>query len=182
MKRVVFLLMILVAGTSQAAPKKPRAVAKTKKAVPAPVAAPVEPETVVLPETTSFEAMVAKSQQAARDPASIKPSARVISVRRELGLTRASADQAPLDIVLNAGASAGLSEGMTLALMRKVPVLDPYRDNQQRELEVEYGTVKIIHVQSDIAVARLEKIEPIKSGLAMGTRAVFVGDYVGRAE
>jgi len=122
--------------------------------------------------------MVQKSA-AGRDPASIKPKARVIALRRELGLTRVSADQAPQDIVLSGGTDAGLSEGMTLTIMRKVPVLDPYRDNKQLELEIPYGIVRLVSVQKDVAVARLEKMDPIQKGLAIGTRGVFVGDYVG---
>jgi hypothetical protein len=168
-------------------PAAPVRVAKAPgriKRSPAPASPAIEEtpvvETSAFDSTTSFEDLVKKS--AGRDPASVKTKARVIALRRELGLTRASADQAPQDIVLSGGSDSGLEEGMTLKILRKVPVLDPYRDNRQLELDVPYGLVRIVHVQKDVAVARLEKMDGIQKGLSIGTRGVFVGDYVGSGD
>jgi len=135
----------------------------------------------VFDENTSFEKMLAKKQLLERQIASMTVSARVIAVRRELGLTALESNEAPQDIILNAGSEAGISEGMQLSVQRRIPVLDPYRDNQQTELEVEFATIRIIKAQNDLAIARVEKIQPIQSGVALGTRAIMIGDYVGKA-
>ncbi|MBS1983859.1 MAG: hypothetical protein JST16_06780 [Bdellovibrionales bacterium] len=132
-------------------------------------------------EATSFEAMVRdRTTRANRDPAAFTPSARVIAVRRELGLTDADANAAPQDIILNAGSESGLDEGMVLSVARSVPILDPYRENQQKQLEIEFAKIKIVRAEQGLAVARMEKVESIRSGLAVGTRAVLIGDYVGK--
>lgn len=170
-----------VASSDPAAvpPVKARPRKKRVKKSQAPIPAPNE--TTAYDSRTSFEEFVKKGDPG-RAPAAVKAKARVIALRRELGLTRATADQAPQDIVLSGGSDAGLQEGMILKILRKVPVLDPYRDNKALELEVVYGTVKVVHTQGDIAIARMEKMDSIKTGLAMGTRGVFVGDYVGSGD
>lgn len=136
----------------------------------------------VFAETTSFEEMLAKKQQALRAPASLEPLARVIAVKRELGLSNHESDIAQQDIILNGGVNSGFSEGMVLSLVRKVPVIDPYRENAQSELEVEFARIKIVHVQNEIAVAHVESLDSIDRGLFLGTRGVLVGDFVSRAK
>ncbi len=138
-------------------------------------------ETQTFTDKTSFEAMLAQRKILERQVASMTPAARVIAVRRELGLTRLDSDRAPQDLILNAGTENGITEGMLLTVQRRVPILDPYRDNQQTELEVEFATVRIVLAQNDLAVARVEKMDPISSGVALGTRAIMIGDYVGRS-
>ena len=54
-----------------------------------------------------------------------------------------------------------------------------YRENKQRELEVELARLEVVHVQDDIAVARVSKLMPIDEGLSIGMRSVLIGDYVG---
>jgi len=70
---------------------------------------------------------------------------------------------------------------MVLAVQRRIPVLDPYNGNEQNELEIEFARLRIVHAQNDLSIARVERMEPISDGLAVGTRAVLIGDYVGRA-
>ncbi len=134
----------------------------------------------VFSENTSFVDLLAKRKNAERDPASLTPMARVIGVRRELGLSDEESNKAARDVILNAGTDNGMSEGLVLNVFRKIPVLDPYKDNQQSELEIEFAEVKILHVQNDVYIARVQKIKSIDSGAAVGIRAILVGDYVGR--
>lgn len=115
-----------------------------------------------------------------RSPASFLPSARVISVRRELALTEEAEIQTPQNIVLNSGVEKGISEGMILKVRRKIPIIDVYRDNTQKEMEVDLGQVEIIHVQKGLSVARLKTIVPATDGAWVGTRSVLIGDYVGQ--
>jgi hypothetical protein len=136
-------------------------------------------ETQVFSARTAFEQIAMEQQRLQnREPASLSANARVIGVRRDLGLSDELAARAALDVVLNAGREAGLSEGQVLTVFRRLPIVDPYQDNASRELEVKYGKLKVVHVQDNLAIARVESIEPIQSGLSVGTRAVMVGDYV----
>jgi hypothetical protein len=171
-------------------PAKKTHVAKKKAKGPKPASvAPAVPystseigddDVQVFDENTNFETLLEKHTALARQPASISPVARVIAVRRELGVTDREALDAAQDIVLNGGTMTGIDEGMTLAVVRKIPVLDPYHENRQSELEVEFAKIKVIHAQGDIAVARVKEIEKIDEGMGVGTRAVLVGDFVTR--
>jgi hypothetical protein len=134
--------------------------------------------TAVFSESTSFEELVKQRRAYDRGLASASATARVIAVRRELGLTRAEADRAPQDIVLNGGADVGLSEGMSLKVTRKVAVIDPYQANQQKELEIPFARVRVMHVQEGIAIARVEKMEPNATGFALNVRGILIGDTV----
>jgi hypothetical protein len=144
--------------------------------------APSDEDVQVFSETTSFQDLLVGQTERDRSPAAIEPLARVIALRRELGMTNKESENAAQDIILNGGTNSGLSEGLTLAVVRKIPVIDLYRENSQSELEVEFAKVKIIHVQRDVAVARLEEIEESRTGLFLGTRGVLVGDFVTRGK
>lgn len=188
MKRFFFALALLALPAMAKGPQKMNrkpAVKSAKKsrgpasvtAAPAPVAEVVE--TQVFDEKSSFERMLGQRQDLERQIASMNVSARVIAVRREVGLNREESDSAAQDIILNAGTDAGINEGMVLTVERRIPILDPYRDNQQSELQVHFALLKVISAQNGISVARVEKIQPIKTGIGVGTRAVLIGDYVG---
>ena len=139
-------------------------------------------ESQVFNESTSFEQMVRTRKDSGRFPASAEVVGRVVGVRRELALTAKEAAEMPQDILVNAGAEAGVSEGQILAVKRRIPILDPYRDNQQREIEVEFAKIRIIHVDKEMSVARIEKIESSHTGVGVGTRAILSGDYVGQSK
>lgn len=132
----------------------------------------------VFNETTSFESYVKQRQELARKPAGLSLKFRVISVRRELALTEAEASRTQQDVVINGGVAEGLSEGMILNVVRKVPVIDPFLDNRQLELEIKFATVKVIHTQENLAIARIENVEPGHSGAGVGVRGVLIGDYL----
>jgi len=155
-------------------------VARSKKAKRRPAATKVSPVAVkVYSEFVSFEDMLKNREKLARRPASFQVKARVIGIRRDIGLTDKEDDESPRDIVINAGSNAGLSVGMKLSVKRHVPILDPYRENVQRNLEVEFARLKVVHVQEELAIARIQKIDDIDEGLAVGVRSVVLGDYVG---
>jgi hypothetical protein len=136
-------------------------------------------ELQVFSSRIAFETLaIQQVESAGRAPASLSAQARVIGVRRDLGLSDEAASRSAQDFILNAGRESGLNEGQTLTVFRRLPVVDPYQDNQSRELEVTFARLKVVHVQDNLAIARVESIDPIQTGLAIGTRAVLVGDYV----
>jgi hypothetical protein len=133
----------------------------------------------IFDETVSFESYVRDGQrQATRDPASLEANYRVIGVRRELALTEAEARRAPQDIIINAGTQSGLSQGSLLNVIRRVPVIDPFLDNQQKELEIPFARVRVIHAQANLSVARVERIDSIDAGPGVGIRGVLIGDHL----
>lgn len=180
---VPFTAPVKASAQAQAKAKAKRARlakrASKKRRGPASISAD-EDSLQIYDEKTSFESLVLNRQATARNPAAFQPQARIIAVRRELALNAADAAAAPQDIVLNAGTENGLDEGMVLSVARSVPILDPYRENQQKQLEIEFAKVRVIHAQPNLAIARLDKIDSIRKGLAVGTRAVLIGDYVGK--
>lgn len=154
--------------------------ARTKRAKRRPASAKASSVAVkIYSEFVSFEDLLKNREKLARQPASFQVKARVIGIRRDIGLTDKEDDEAPRDIVINAGSHAGLSVGMKLSVKRHVPILDPYRENVQRNLEVEFARLKVVHVQEELAIARIQEVDDIDEGLAVGVRSVVLGDYVG---
>jgi hypothetical protein len=138
-----------------------------------------EQDVQIFDEEMSFENYVREGEVLrGRSPASRQLKFRVLAVRRELGLTTAEMARAPQDIIINGGMAEGLSEGMVLNVVRKVAVIDPYLDNKQKELEVTFAKVKVVYAQDNLAVARLQNMDSIGEGLAVGVRGVLIGDYL----
>jgi hypothetical protein len=165
---------------------RPAKKAKKKKAAlrgPASLPAPASViETLVFSEFTSFEDMLAAREKLERKPSSFQLKARVIGVRRDIGLSDKEDNKSQRDIILNAGSNSGMSKGMTLTVKRHIPILDPYRENKQRELEIDFAKLEVVHVQDDISVARVSKLYPIDEALSVGLRSVLIGDYVGTGQ
>lgn len=135
-------------------------------------------ETEVFSENTSFKTLLESQVEASRAPAGVVVKGRVIGVRRDLGLTFEDAKKSAQDIVVNAGSLQGLSKGDTLKVLRKLPLLDPYKESVQRELELPFATVEVVHVQDNVSLVRLKNMDSIEDGFAVGTRGVLVGDYI----
>ena len=142
----------------------------------------VAEETVVHSEdpSQSFELMLQEQEKKLREPASFIPSARVIGVHRELAMREEDETKTPQDIILNSGYEKGLVEGMILKVKRKIPVLDPYRENIERELEIEFASVEIIHAENNMSVARVKLTKTADEAPNIGTRSILIGDYVGQ--
>lgn len=133
----------------------------------------------VFDENTSFEDSVrAEKSKKGRAPASLDLKFRVVAVRRELGLTQAEMDRIPQDVIINGGTTEGLDKGMILTVVRKVPVIDPYLDNQQKELSISFAKVRVIHTQENLSVGRLQSLDSILENPGVGVRGILIGDYL----
>lgn len=99
----------------------------------------------------------------------------VYSVYKALDLGTEPAPQK--DFFVNMGTANGLREGATLDVYRKISTYDVQAEKLYREMTFKIGTVKVIHVEANAAVARLDKIlAPEK--MPSTYRAVMVGDIV----
>ena len=82
------------------------------------------------------------------------------------------------DYFVNMGAAHGLHAGMTLDVLRKVSSYDLITEKLYRDLTFPIARIKIIHVEPNAAIARLEKMLPADRTPAISPRAVMVGDIV----
>lgn len=101
----------------------------------------------------------------------------VYSVYKPLDL--GNPGETPLrDYYVNMGTANGLREGATLDVMRKISTYDVLTEKLYRDLIFKIGTLKVIHVEGNAAVARLDKILPAEKIPASSQRNVMVGDIV----
>ena len=86
------------------------------------------------------------------------------------------------DYYVNMGSSNGVREGMVLQVIRKVSTYDLLSEKLYRDVEFPIATLKVIHVESNAAIARLDQMLPVDKTPAVANRAVMVGDIVKIAE
>lgn len=86
----------------------------------------------------------------------------------------------PKDFYINMGANQGLGAGATLEVLRKVSTFDLESQRLYKDLFFPIATLKVIHVESNAAVARLDKLLPINETPAYSPQAIMVGDLVRR--
>lgn len=81
------------------------------------------------------------------------------------------------DFYVNMGTSNGLKTGTKLKVYRMVSTFDVTSQKLYKDMSFPIGTIKVIHAESNAAIARLDDIESPEKTPAT-TRAVMVGDKV----
>jgi hypothetical protein len=84
----------------------------------------------------------------------------------------------PKDFFVNMGSADGLKPGTTLDVFRKIPTYDVTQEKVYRDVTFPIAKLKVIHVEEDAAIARLERMLPLDQTPSLSPRAVMVGDYV----
>jgi hypothetical protein len=102
--------------------------------------------------------------------------ATVFDVRRPLAME--NGDNPPKDYFFNAGSSDGLKKGMLVTVNRRQALYDQYLNKSPGDLVVAVGKLRIIHVQPDMSVARLESMQDRSNSPGVEFEAVMVGDKV----
>jgi hypothetical protein len=82
------------------------------------------------------------------------------------------------DFYVNMGSANGLHSGSTLEVIRKVATYDLLSEKLYKDISFPIARLKVIHVEQNAAVARLEQILPADKTPAIANRAVMVGDAV----
>ncbi|OFZ17872.1 MAG: hypothetical protein A2Z20_05850 [Bdellovibrionales bacterium RBG_16_40_8] len=100
----------------------------------------------------------------------------VFDVRRPLAME--NNEVAPKDYYISAGEKDGLRKNMIVSVLRRQSLYDQYQNKSLGDLVVAVGQLRIIHVQPDISVARLEKIVDSESRPVIDFDAIMVGDKV----
>ncbi|OFZ82922.1 MAG: hypothetical protein A2583_16745 [Bdellovibrionales bacterium RIFOXYD1_FULL_53_11] len=101
----------------------------------------------------------------------------VYSVYRgvDLGIT---GEQPQKDYFVSIGSDNGVRVGAQLEVIRKVPSYDVTNQKLFRDLAFPIAKLKVIHVENNAAIARLDKMHPADSTPVISPRAVMVGDLV----
>lgn len=84
------------------------------------------------------------------------------------------------DYYVNMGSSQGLAKGATLEVYRRSATYDLGAQKLYQDVTFPIATLKIIHVEGNAAIARLDKMNPTDKTPAISPRAVMVGDIVRR--
>jgi hypothetical protein len=101
----------------------------------------------------------------------------VYSVYKELDLGNPG-ESPKKDFFVNIGSSQGVREGATLEVLRRISTYDLMTEKLYKDLLFPIARLKVIHVETNAAIARLEKMLPPDKTPALSPRAVMVGDSV----
>lgn len=82
------------------------------------------------------------------------------------------------DFYVNMGSAHGLHEGIVLEVSRRISTYDVLTEKLYKDMTFPIARLKVIHVESNAAIARLEKLLPADKTPAVATRAVMIGDIV----
>lgn len=101
----------------------------------------------------------------------------VYSVYKSLDMGNSN-DPPQKDYYVNVGSAQGISIGTILEVIRRAPTYDLTNQKLYKDVAFPIAKLKVIHVESSAAIARLDKMNPIDRTPAITPRAVMVGDLV----
>lgn len=95
------------------------------------------------------------------------------------GLDLGIPNETPLkDYYLNLGASQGVKVGALLQIVRRVSTYDLVNEQVYRDMAFPIALVKVIHVEGNSSIARMEKWLPRETTPGISPKAVMLGDLV----
>ncbi len=109
--------------------------------------------------------------------ASSKTDFVVYSIYRGLNLGNPD-ESVQKDYYVNMGSMHGLHEGSILEVMRRNPTYNLLSEQHYKDVVFPIARIKVIHVESIAAIARLQTMLPVESTPTISPRAVMVGDLV----
>ena len=87
-------------------------------------------------------------------------------------------ENTPRDYFVNMGANQGVKPGAKLRVLRKAATYDVANQKAFKDMIFPIALLKVIHVESNAAIARLAEYAPVEATPAFSPRAVMVGDLV----
>jgi hypothetical protein len=105
----------------------------------------------------------------------------VYSVFRALDFGNAGEDPKK-DFYVNMGSANGVHVGSVLSVSRRVPTYDMLNEKLYKDVQIPIAHLKVIHVENNAAVARLDQLSPEETTPVVAYRAVMVGDSVELAQ
>ena len=82
------------------------------------------------------------------------------------------------DFYVNMGQAQGVHEGTVLEVSRKAYTYDLVSEKLYKEVVFPIARLKVIHVEPNVAIARLDKLFSPEKTPATSTRSVMIGDVV----
>lgn len=82
------------------------------------------------------------------------------------------------DFYVNMGSSQGLREGANLEVLRRISTYDLLNEKLYQDVTFPIARLKVIHVENNAAICRLDKILKADKTPETSIRAVMVGDLV----
>lgn len=82
------------------------------------------------------------------------------------------------DFYVNMGGNQGLAAGSILQVYRRMPSYDLLSQKLYKDVTFPIAQLKVIHVEANVAVARLEKMLPAEQMPSITPAAVIVGDII----
>ncbi len=79
---------------------------------------------------------------------------------------------------INMGKMQGIKNGALLDVQRSISVLDPYQNKKRFEHNVKIGTLKVIHTESETAIAEINEFSLAKAGPLLDVNSFMIGDKV----
>ncbi len=101
----------------------------------------------------------------------------VYSVYRPVDLGNAGEPQIK-DFYINMGSNHGLRKGAVVNVYRKVASYDVANQKLYKDLTFAFAKMKVIHVEENAGIARVEQLLPLDQTPVTGPRAVMVGDII----
>jgi hypothetical protein len=108
---------------------------------------------------------------------SLASEAMVYSVQKSFDLGAADEEMVK-DYYLNVGQNQGINVGSMVEVARKVATYDLSNQKLYKDVTFPFAKLKVIHVEKDAAIARIEKLYPSDRTPTLTPRAVMVGDLV----
>ena len=119
-----------------------------------------------------FSGQVAVAQESQQT----EVSPEIIEIRKSLPME--PTEKAVKDFIINRGSAAGLKAGAYVNVVREVAVNDPVRNKALGALHIPVGRLQIIHVESNISVARLHSELENDERPMLDYEALMIGDEV----
>lgn len=82
------------------------------------------------------------------------------------------------DVYVNMGTNQGVKEGSALDVFRVVTTVDEINQKTGRNISFKFAKLKVIHAESDLAVARVVQFLPPENSPLASYTNVMVGDEV----
>ncbi len=98
----------------------------------------------------------------------------VIEVRKKIKLH--DLERTYADYFIRGGSKLGLSEGVLVSVVRRVPVHDPFDNASVGDFHVKVADVEIIHVDDQKAIGRLVEIDRRAARPMLAYDAIMIGD------
>ncbi|MGK5082949.1 hypothetical protein WDW37_06560 [Bdellovibrionota bacterium FG-1] len=86
------------------------------------------------------------------------------------------------DYYVNMGSSQGIHMGSHLDVLRRLPTYDVLNEKLYKDVTFAIAKLKVIHVENNAAICRLEKTLPPDKTPVTSPHGVMVGDLVRTAE